>query len=644
MNAGRCVRVAAAVVLLVVGLVLAGSVWRHLDRGPPRLEESSPLPTAADVGAADRDLEALQGTVRAIARQRLTAGVSLALIEHGRIVWATGLGLADVEARRPATADTVYRVGSLSKSTLALAMASLEHDGVLDLDAPVRGVVRDVEFENAWEASDPIRLTELLQHTAGFDEMRFNEMFATRDQLEWTTAQVLALNPRSRRARWRPGTRHAYSHPGYTLAGHAIETVTGRPFDAVVRERVFEPLGMRVASFRPTPAVEAELATPYTGDGLARREQWFLHHRPGSHLYASAREMGRVVELLAGRGVVDGRRVAPQRVIERLEHGSTLPSCDLVPSYGLGLYAVQNDGVIWYAHGGWIPGYHSALGYLPSLGAGYVLMTNEEWDLGAVWQIESRLVAYLQRRAEPAAPLPRVELEPADLEALAGSWASRSHEVEFTRAFELDPPARVEVDGNDLRIRDADGRTKSLVHVGDHRFRRSDQTHASVLFTISADGEPVLYDANGFAYHERIPTALALGFRILLGFTLAALGLGVLWPTIWVPSGLAGRCSVALRAWPCAGAWCVYLFVDTLYETPIPALGTLNLRTAALFALSWGIPICAAASVLTCGVALLHRRDRLAARFVALLTTLGLVLATLHFARHGVIAVRTWLW
>jgi CubicO group peptidase (beta-lactamase class C family) len=504
--------------------------------------------------------------------------------------------------------------------------------------------VQDVEFDNAWEATHPIRVTELLQHTAGFDEMRFNEMFATRDQLDWSMARVLALNPRSRHVRWHPGTRHAYSHPGYTLAGHVVEVVTGRSFDAVVRERVFDPLRMPVAAFVPTAEVEAELATAYSGDGFRRLEQWLLHHRPGSHLYASAREMGRVVELFAGRGVVEGERIVPARVVERLEHGSTLPYPDLVPSYGLGLYGGQRNGVLSFGHGGWMPGYHSTLRYFPSIGGGYVLMTNEAWALDDVWQIEAELRAYLQRKAQPAAPLPRVELEPAALEALAGTYVPRNPEVEFARAFELRPPTVVDLAGGDLRMRYGNGHTTQLVPVGNDRFRGAEQTHASVMFTASSDGTPVLYDGNGFVYHERIPTALAVGFRVLLVLTFAALGLGVLWPTIWVPPALAGRCAVALRAWPCAGAWCVYLLVDTLYETPINELCTLNYSTASLFALSWGIPICAVGSIVTTAAALLRRRDGLPARIAALFSTIGVAVAAVHFAYYGMIGVRTWLW
>ena len=84
--------------------------------------------------------------------------------------------------------------------------------------------------------------------------------------------------------------------------------------------------------------------------------------------------------------------------------------------------------------------------------------------------------------------------------------------------------------------------------------------------------------------------------------------------------------------------------MDKLYATPIPQLATLNARTAALFGLSWAIPICAVASVVATASALMHRRGELGTRVTATLVTLGLALTALHFAWHGMISVRTWMW
>jgi hypothetical protein len=81
----------------------------------------------------------------------------------------------------------------------------------------------------------------------------------------------------------------------------------------------------------------------------------------------------------------------------------------------------------------------------------------------------AELIAYLQRKAKLAAPVPRVDLEPAELEALAGTYVQRDHDIEFERAFQIGTPAVVDVAGRDLRIRCADGRTRRAVPVGGGR-------------------------------------------------------------------------------------------------------------------------------------------------------------------------------
>jgi len=156
-----------------------------------------------------------------------------------------------------------------------------------------------------------------------------------------------------------------------------------------------------------------------------------------------------------------------------------------------------------------------------------------------------------------------------------------------------------------------------------------------MMFSAAADGTRVFYDGNGFVYHERVPTVLALGFRVLLLFSLGALGLGVLWPTIWLPP----HCEDNAR-WPCAPGRARERGASTCSstrsnQTPIPELATFNARTAALFVLSSGIPICAVASVVATTSALLHRRGELGTRVAAVLVTLAWPsLRSLRVARY----------
>ncbi|MGD0436903.1 MAG: serine hydrolase domain-containing protein, partial [Bryobacteraceae bacterium] len=104
-----------------------------------------------------------------------TPGLSVAIVHRDGPEWIAGLGLADVASGRAATADTLFRIGSVSKAFTSLAILQLVNQGKLSLDDPVRRLAPEVWFENRWEASDPVRVVHLLEHTTGWDDMHLRE-------------------------------------------------------------------------------------------------------------------------------------------------------------------------------------------------------------------------------------------------------------------------------------------------------------------------------------------------------------------------------------------------------------------------------------------------------------------------------------
>ena len=210
--------------------MLAAYACVHLgsDRSSLDLEDDHP-PVGGAVAVREPvwTLDELRRRIADVMAKEHIPGLAIALVDEDGPIWVGGLGARDRETGAPVDADTVFRVGSLSKSIVALAVMRLVDQGKLDLDRPLREILPDVEIDNPWEAESPVTLAQCLEHTAGLDDVRFNEIFTDDEQLP--VADTLALNPRSRIIRWRPGTRHAYSNVGYTLAARAIEVVTGEP-------------------------------------------------------------------------------------------------------------------------------------------------------------------------------------------------------------------------------------------------------------------------------------------------------------------------------------------------------------------------------------------------------------------------------
>ena len=247
----------------------------------PRPQPSSPPPNPPDT------LDEFRAMAAEILRETGVPGAGIALVRPGGIEWAGGIGFADRDRALPVTADTHFRVGSISKTFVAIALVQQYEDDALDIEAPVSEVAPKVAIENRFSGT-PVTVLQVLQHTAGFDDMHFNEMYNLDDAPDISLADVLARNPASRRVRWRPGTRMSYSNPGYGVAGYVLEQVTGRPYDSVIRERIFDPLGMRTSSFTLAEADLPLLASGYdspTGPPVPFTQ---IYLRPAGNLHTSA--------------------------------------------------------------------------------------------------------------------------------------------------------------------------------------------------------------------------------------------------------------------------------------------------------------------------------------------------------------------
>ena len=155
----------------------------------------------------------LTARLEKILKENKVPGLSLALAEKDGSLWTVGLGKADVAAGTPATADTLFRVGSISKLFAGLSALKLVEEGRLSLDAPVHTLVPEVRFTNRWEQTDPVRVVHLLEHTTGWDNLHFKE-YAHSDPRPATLAEGLAVGPESRTCAWRPGTRFSYCNSG----------------------------------------------------------------------------------------------------------------------------------------------------------------------------------------------------------------------------------------------------------------------------------------------------------------------------------------------------------------------------------------------------------------------------------------------
>ena len=288
-------------------LLLLGTLATSNARGQPVIEPHEPY-----VEIARR----LEPWIAAELQQKGIPALSIALVDDQKIVWARGFGFADPEKRIPATADTVYRVGSVSKLFTDLAVMQLVEQGKIDLDAPVSGYVPEFAPKNPYKA--PITLRQLMSHRSGLVREPpvghyFDPAPPSLDEVMRSLATTSLV--------FEPGTRTKYSNAGITVVGAVVEKVGKEPFAAAIDRALFRPLGMSRSSFEPGPELSAQMAhgMMWTYDGQTVATPTFLLGTgPAGNLVSSVVDLGRFLSFLfAGGASPQGQLIKAETLCKR---------------------------------------------------------------------------------------------------------------------------------------------------------------------------------------------------------------------------------------------------------------------------------------------------------------------------------------
>lgn len=193
-------------------------------------------PGGVRAGARAGEAEDVDAFVAARMREQSVPGLSIAVVREGKVVLAKGYGLANVETNAPATADTVYRLASLTKQFTAAAVMLLVQDGKVGLDDRVSRYLDPSPA--AWRE---ITIRQLLTHTSGIKD-HLNAMNAA--TCHGTTPEEIVAHVGEMPLDFAPGTAASYTNTGYLVLGMVVRKASGKPFDEFLAERVFRPLGM----------------------------------------------------------------------------------------------------------------------------------------------------------------------------------------------------------------------------------------------------------------------------------------------------------------------------------------------------------------------------------------------------------------
>lgn len=332
-----------------------------------------------DAPSAPEELD-LERVVVSVLTQWPSAGLSVAVIRDGAVDFFSH-GVADVRSQRPVTEDTVFRIGSLTKTITAVAVMQLCERGLIHLDAPANDYLRAFQLVPAKASFRPATVRHLLTHTAGVGYWRrLSDVLHPGVGSGVTARSAIPLIEYYRGGLLidvEPGTRWAYSNHGFAALGQIVEDVSGEPLDRYLRDHVFAPLSMDHTDLLLSDRLCADLATGYVlrSRGLAPVAHREFPTPGGGGLYSTAGDMARYLAALLGGGTNEhGRVLAADTVATMfLPHFQPDPR---VAGVGLGFEPREERGRMLVGKGGTMPGFLSAIDMFPNARVGVVVLTN----------------------------------------------------------------------------------------------------------------------------------------------------------------------------------------------------------------------------------------------------------------------------
>jgi len=432
-------------------------------------------------------------------------GVSAAIVHDQRILWAGGYGLADLASRRPAAPSTIYSICSISKLFTSVAVMAQRDAGRLRLDDPVSQHLPWFTITSLDGQAEVVTVEGLLTHASGLPR-ESDHAYWSGPGFEFPTREQIIERVSSQQMLYEPETVWQYSNLGLTLAGEVAAAAAHMPYEALVRTRILDPLGMTgTTPDMPVPERGKRLATGYTGLGREGRRvpvPFFKANgiAPAAGYASTVEDLARFASWqfrLLSNGGAEILKVTTLREMQRVHWIDP----DFTNSYGLGFSVWRSGNKTFVGHGGSCPGFRSQLLIKPDERVATVFMANAQGiNAGQyaqrLYDIVGPVVTQAVKDKDKPAPV-----ADASLDAYVGSYASSFSSTESAVVKWEDGLAMLPLPTTDPM----DALTK-LRHVDGHTFRRVRKDGAlgeAIAFEMGTDGKAARYIQHNNPYERR---------------------------------------------------------------------------------------------------------------------------------------------
>ncbi|MBT8070894.1 MAG: beta-lactamase family protein [Gammaproteobacteria bacterium] len=595
---------------------------------------------------APSTLQELRAAIAEVVEEQQVPAVSIAMVDKSGPVWVGAIGKANLEKGIDADENTLFRIGSTSKMFVALSILKLVEEGRLSLDDRLADLAPDVEFENRWEDTDPVRVVHLLEHTTGWDDIHLRE-YAHNDPTPATLKEGLDYHPHSRTSRWKPGSRMSYCNSGPPVAAYIVEKITGQDFEAYANANFFEPMGMETATYRLNGNMESRGATLYA-NGNQPQPYWHIIMRPSGSINASAADMAKFVSFYVNRGRVNGRQLISPASLRRMETpvSTSAARAGQQSGYGLNNYSSSHKQWVYREHGGGVNGGLTELAYLPEAGLGHAIMINS--DNGSAFLEISRLIRDYETRPQKKKEISGKFKVSPDARAIEGLYypinprQQVGYFLERVMAvqklwFEGARLARKDLLGDDVRY---------YLPVSDTLYQSAETGLISLTRTTDPLAGKVVH-ANNRVLKPVSPLVVysQLGILLLWGLFIAT---SLIFFPVWLVWRMRGKIppgpAIRIRLWPLLASVSVVAIVGLF----MLGMNDVFVRLGSPTAFSIGIMVASLAYavfvVMGIHTAYWHRNTAMnrGAWWHSSLASLVHVIVLFYLLYHGVIGLRTW--
>lgn len=454
-------------------------------------------------------VNALKDSVMQIMNRSAYLGVSIAIVNKDSIIFAGGFGKNDIEQNQPVDENTLFWLGSITKSFTALGIMKLVEENKISLKSRVKEIVPELEIVNKWETINPITVENLLEHTSGFDDTPFSA-FANVMNQKLNPLEIIKKYQKSFVARWEPSSRFSYSNANYALLGYIIYKLSGMQYEEYVKQNILLPIGMTQTVFGQRYDSD-NYASGYIFDNeeFSKIDPIPLYGSSSGGINSTALDMAKFLQFWLNKGKVGKHQVLKETTInEMLRPKTTLAAmAGLQSGYAKGveykqILAAQEKSIPFFSNSGRVPGFVSNYYFNQDLNLG-IFVANNTTKSNMVFS--KLIVKYLSGESNKIQPDKKQILDKNKIAPFLGYYQANNSQIELFSIFDkMMGSGELTIEDDSLYFKPFLGTALSLIPVIGFQFKQPWDARATCILTNDKDHNSILFFRN--VYYEKETT------------------------------------------------------------------------------------------------------------------------------------------